>query len=743
MGRPSRIRNAILEALRDHPFLSRRQLELYLHGSSAGVRYGLREIRKHQWIWQANARQPSMRARAIYALTQAGIQELARQSRTSYRDYLVRYRLSPDRLDRLVLMQERVFQVRTLFLWLAGSPPKRALKSVNSNLPSEKASHANPHQKANPSAKREGTSDGASPESPFWQAITWDVEVGKLFSTKRSAVWIPFHGAAVMRRSSTVSGKESPKEHWAFIVVEFDVGRVAVERDRERLAQFVAAQDDPRYWGKEKEQLFPVLLIIAQDELRLQDYYNVLRSAALARQLPMPRAYLTTVRAMLSLRQDRLSPIWYSTVSGHRTSILFDTEGSPIPLADQTLWRKLPLNETIGQSENVEPSGVSPALACGASVAPEVAHSAAVGRTRTREENELSAESPALLKRGDASVPPKVVYSEAVERTNPREADEPSGVTPALLKSGDASVTSEVAPVESNSRTGAKHLNGADGLSEFAQIALVLKPLAKRLLDEIAAHPLLKRQDLAMLLKVSLRRIRSALAEMRPLKLIQVHEERYLIAPRGQQYLAQVAGFGNAVGRYARARGWGNGFDSLLRHWQHTQAENDFFLTLARVARAHGHRLTWLSELEARLYYEAGQDWHSFLPDGRGTYIAGRKRYEFALEMDRSRSSLERFRGKFAEYDACVSSNVLRSEGVESLRLLVVTASWERADAWRRTALEMKARLPVFITTHDRLAVSGMDAPIWLRGDVAQTESAAASPKEYCFDCFGGKGDEG
>lgn len=697
MGRPSRIRNAILEALRDHPLMSRRQLELYLHGSSAGVRYGLREIRKHHWIWQANARQPAMRARAIYALTQAGIQEMARQSRTSYHDYLVRYRLSPDRLDRLVLMQERVFQLRTLFLWLAGSPSKHALNSASSNSPPKKASPTNPHQKSNPSARRESTSDGSSPESHAWHAITWDVEVGKLFSTKRSAVWIPFHGAVVMRRGSTGSGKESSNGHWAFIVVEFDVGRVAMERDRERLAQFVAAQDDPRYWGKEKEQLFPVLLIIAQDELRLQDYYNVLRSAALARQLPMPRAYLTTVRAMLSLRHDRLSPIWYSTISGHRTSLLFDTEGSPIPLADQTLWRKLPLSETIGQSGNRGTSGV---------------------------------------------ITPEVVHSEAVDRTNTREEDEPSAASPALLKKGGASVGSEVALAESNSQTGAKHLNGADGLSEFAQISLVLKPLAKRLLDEIAAHPLLKRQDLAMLLRVSLRRIRSALAEMGPLKLIQVHEERYLITPRGQQYLAQVAGFGNAVGRYARARGWGNGFDSLLRHWEHTQAENDFFLRLARIARARGHRLTWLSELEARLYYEAGQDWHSFLPDGRGTYIAGRRRYEFALEMDRSRSSLERFRGKFAEYDACVSSNVLRSEGVESLRLLVVTASWERAEAWRRTALEVKVRLPVFITTADRLAASGVDAPIWLRGDVAHSESAASSPKEYCFECFSEEDDE-
>ena len=729
MGRPSRIRNAILEALRDHPLLSRRQLELYLHGSSAGVRYGLRELKQHKWIWQTNARQPAMRARAIYALTQAGIQELARQSRMSYRDYAAQNRLSADRLNRLILMQERVFQLRTLFLWLAGSQSKRALRVSSPTALRKKASRTHPHGKGSQSAIQEHATDASARDDHSWQAITWDVEVGKLFSTKRSAVWIPFHGAAVMwrgpERKPNEHGKLKPKDErtpsdpdhssvaqrvegkskegrWAFVVVEFDVRRVSVERDRERLAQFVAAQDDPRYWGKEKEQLFPVLLIVAQDELRLQEYYNVLRSAALARQLPMPRAYLTTVRAMLSLRHDRLSPIWYSTISGRRTSLLFDTEGSTTPLPDQALWRKLPLSETNGQSGNTETSGVSPALPKG----------------------------------GVASVAPEVVHSEAVGRTSTREGDETGGGTPALPKGSVASVAPEVVVAESKTPSSAQNLNGVDGLSEFAQIALSLKPLAKQLLDEIAAHPLLNRKDLAMLLKASVRRIRIAIAEMRQLKLIEVHEGRYLIALRGQQYLAQVAGFGNAVGRYARARGWGNGFNSLLRHWEHTQAENGFFLAIARVARERGHRLNWLSELEARLYYEAGQNWHSFLPDGRGTYVAGRKRYEFALEMDRSRSSLDRFRGKFAEYDACVSSNVLRSEGVESLRLLVVTASWERAEAWRRTALETQVRLPVFITTADRVAASGVDAPIWLRGDVACPERAAASPKRYCFECF-------
>ncbi len=632
MKKRSLIRDEILKALREHPLLSRRQLELLLHVSSAGVRYGLRELRKRGWIWQANARRPGMRARAIYAPTRAGLEELARQVGVPFSDVAAHARLSTERLNRLVVTLERVFQLRTLFLWLSPPKPNRLMSRNRSGKQVSKPTNVSPSA------------------AGLWQAVAWDVEVGKLFSTKRSAVWIPFHGAAIMQHKD---------KRWTFVVVEFDLNRAPVEGVRERFAQFVAAQDDPRYWGKEKEVLFPVLLVIAQDELRLQEYYSILRSTALSRQLPMPRAYLTTVRAMLSLRNDRASPIWYSTISGHRTALLFDTEGSRAPLPDQVPWRKMPLSGTKPKSE---------------------------GR----------------------------------EKIN--------GV-----------ITPELSGIEQGVRQDKKKIEGASSLSELAQISLNLTPLAKRLLDEIAAHPLLTREELTLLLRGTLRWVRPALAEMIQLKLIEPYESRYLIAPKGQQYLALVAGFGNAVCRYARARGWAGGFSELVRHLEHTKAENEFFLHLAEVARVRHHRLTWLSELEGRLYYEAGPRWHSFLPDGRGAYIAGKKRYEFALEIDRSRSPLARFRGKLSEYDACINSNVLRSEGIEFLRLLVVTNSWERAEAWRRSAVEEKARFPIFITTFDRLEASGVDAPIWLRGDVARSERAAASPKVYCFECFSDK----
>lgn len=625
MGNTLLSRDNILQALGEQPLCSRRQLELYLDLPERTVRHGLRELQTRKWVWRTNAHQPRLHARCLYAPTQAGIQALAQKADSPLAESSLRAGLNPARLERLVLTMERTFQMRTIFLWLMSS---------------------------------------RNAESQGWRAIQWDVEVAKLFSAKGRGVWIPFHGAALMQRSTGLGSDQSARlketasqgTRWAFVVTEFDLSRVPVERDAERLHQFVASQDDPRYWGKDREAFFPILLIIAQDELRLQDFYNVLRAAALARQLPMPRAYLTTISAALTLRNDNTLPIWYSTISGNRTSLLFDTEGIAAPLPEQTLWRKMPLNQAG---------------------------------------TEKSAKN--------------------------------TGATPALLQGHGASATPDMVSADESS---------PDNSHLLAQVALALQPLEKKLLDEIAAHPLLTRSELIVLLEASLRRVQPGLAKLKSLELVQIHDDRYLIAPKGQQYLAVTAGFGHAVQRYARARGWGKGFDVLIRHAAHTEQENKFFLHLAQVALDWKHKFTWSAELESRLYYEAGQRRHSFLPDGRGTYIAGKVRYEFAVEIARSRSPQERFRLKLAEYEACISSNVLRSEGIEVLRLLVLTNSWERADTWCRAAQTEHARFPIFVTTFDRLYASGADAPIWLRADEFSSASAASSPKVHCFECF-------
>jgi hypothetical protein len=627
------IRNRILEALGDHPLLSRRQLELFLGLPGRSVRQGLQELETRGWVRPYNARQPGLLTRSLFAPTGAGIRELSLAAGNHTAEDVRHPSLAPARLEQLILLMERVFQLRTLFLWLTGNQPI-------SRRPALKA--------ANPSGS------ATSSRSGTWRPHAWDVEVARFFGIKEKAFWIPFHAAAVMVKQvpATTGHEDAPQNasgiRWVPIVVEFDLRRVPVDRDRDRLVKYVLAQDDPRFWAKEAEGHFPVLAVIARDEFRLQDYYSILRATAVARRLPFPRAYLTTTAAMLTLRQDPLKPIWYSTVSGQHVPLLSDLEGNPGPPPQGVPWRRLPLM-----------SGGS--------------------RTGCNDEAELSNHGKLTLEATDG-------------KTSHR--------------------------------------------AELVSLALALTPLAKKLLDEIAAHPLLSQADLALLLQNSRRKVRLRLGDLGRFRLIECHRERYLLAPRGEEYLTMAAGFAHAVRRHARARGWARGYDSLLRHFEHTRAENDFFLSLAHIAQRRGHSLRWLSELESRLYYEAGHRRHSFLPDGRGVYRAHGRRYEFAVEIDRSRMGREKFRRKFLEYGACVDSNVLRREGIELLRVLVVTGSWERAAHLAQVVWTVASDLTVWFTTFDRLQASGADAPIWLSAKVGAEQGGLTSPKEYCFGCF-------
>ncbi|MCL5950387.1 MAG: replication-relaxation family protein [Chloroflexi bacterium] len=645
----------VFQALHDHPFLSRRQLELYHGRAYRMIHLHLKSLANRGWIERHNARQPWMRTRALFSLTEKGVARAAANARAKEQDYGRQMGLDLPRLEQLLVMMECVFQVRTFLLWLQ-------------------------QKKANWD----------------WAMPYWDVEVDKLFDTGDESFKVPFHGAGVMVR---------PNGRWNMVAVELDLRRVPVEKDRERLVRFVLAQTDRRFSRPENREEFPVWVLIAQEEFRLQDYYAVLRATATAEQLPMPRAYLTTFAQMRALRDDPALPIWHSTVSGQRKALLADAVGSSSPLPIQPPWSKLRVEPQKGKQDIITWKWL------------------------------------ADLSQG------------ADQKLDLREV---------------------------------KHCAGA--------IALVLKPLEKRVLEEIAAHPLLTTDEMALLLRLAPWRVAEAAQRLVELDFAAEHvlpttvrdnapeankprraseRKRYLLAEGGLHYLAMIAGFQSRVERYARARGWAQGFDSLLEHWQHTHEENAFFLEMARIAEERKHELVWLSELESRLYYDYGNDslvkvkrprpraevddsrprsdteakrknWRrSFLPDGRGTYIANGQRYEFALEIDRSRMPMAKFQRKLSEYFAAVASNILRGRGIELLRLLIVTNSWERAETLEESATKIQEKLksakflPVLITTFDRLRASGIDHPIWLRaGQTSEKGSALTAAKDYSFDCF-------
>jgi hypothetical protein len=254
----------------------------------------------------------------------------------------------------------------------------------------------------------------------------------------------------------------------------------------------------------------------------------------------------------------------------------------------------------------------------------------------------------------------------------------------------------------------------------------ILSAQEKRILETIAAHPMLLLSELALVSQESQWRVRAALGQLAKLKLVKPvsrgDETRFVLAEVGVAYLAAVAGFGRAARRYAVARGWKRGLGSVIRHWEHTEAENEFFLQFAEVAKTRGARLVWHSELECRLYYEARGRRRSFLPDGEGVYQDKHGWIHFALEIDRGNASTHKLRAKLSQYYAYVESHLFRSSGSEDFRLFVVSKSWERAKTLRRIALELAhqfsvARLPMWITTSELLQAKGVDQAIWRKID--------------------------
>jgi len=254
-------------------------------------------------------------------------------------------------------------------------------------------------------------------------------------------------------------------------------------------------------------------------------------------------------------------------------------------------------------------------------------------------------------------------------------------------------------------------------------LSLTLHALDKTLLALIGDHPLLDAVEMAQIEPMPVRSIRRGLkrlhkwglveARTRPQRLQkrmqpQSRAERqkakahcYILTEKGLWLLAAWAGFGLSVETYARVRGWKRRFWELVYHWDHTRLENAVYVQFAREARRRGHRVGfWLSELEARIYFDTsyeyysrrmyhrsrrarkrkdvshptpfgdwgferqvgnrhdfsralaqrGHELYSFLPDGRGAYQTDEQTYLIAVEIDCGRANHDKLWQKFNYY---------------------------------------------------------------------------------------------
>jgi hypothetical protein len=279
----------------------------------------------------------------------------------------------------------------------------------------------------------------------------------------------------------------------------------------------------------------------------------------------------------------------------------------------------------------------------------------------------------------------------------------------------------------------------------LAALSLTLRALDKTLLALIGDHPLLDAVEMAQIKPMPVRSIRRGLERLGKWGLVEArtHPQRlethqpsraerqkakarcYILTEKGLWMLAAWAGFGLSVETYARVRGWKKRFGELVYHWDHTRLENAVYVQFAREARRRGHRVCfWLSELEARIYFDTsyeyysrhryhrtrrgrrrkdashptpfgdwgierqvgnrqdfsralaqrGHELQSFLPDGRGAYQTDEQTHLIAVEIDCGRANHDKLWQKFNYY-----LRLIDADAQSAWRILIITTGWQRA----------------------------------------------------------------
>ena len=673
----------LLAWLRYQPFLSREQLQRLFGWRKRTVQWYLQHARRAGLVRTYDGHLSVIPTKSLWTLTRAGLAQLAHGEGRELLDYLKRYQYDRVRLDRLALVLERVWQVRSFLIHLQ----KTAWE---------------------------------------WQAQTWDVEVEIEFWRREDPIPYAGHGIALLDNSEGRS---------LALLIEYDLDLAPVKAERLRFAHLAEGMREGRFLENYGENKFPVLVILAANEERLHDYLTLLRELIRVGG-SMPYLFLTTRDQLPWFYRDGQTPIWATErLDGERVRFCDGIAGTPDALKDELTWTRLPHPRTIS------------------------------------------------VKRVEIE---------------PLRGSLPDPVT--------------------------QH--------DLATLSLALQALDRQVLRLVGSHPLLNAKQLALVEQVTTRSVHRSLRRLRRWGLIEEHRLRlgkprrkkkltraerqsakahYLtLTELGVRFFTASAGYGTAVERYARARGWKHRFGELVKHAEHTQLENEVFVQFVQTARRRGDELVfWRSDLEARLYIDGsdhewathyayrrsrprgsgeprfgvwgamlrvstseeftqtlaarGQRMHSFLPDGRGCYRAGGEQFELQVEIDLSKVNATKLEHKLDYYFYAMGA-----EPDPNWRILFVTTGWKRAihiarqvaeyarssyyqerfDDLRGQAFldELKAAdlyhvfwrdfLPVYVTTIEALRRRGVAAPIWLDAKDLVAPKSREIPTTYCLDCF-------
>ncbi len=294
----------------------------------------------------------------------------------------------------------------------------------------------------------------------------------------------------------------------------------------------------------------------------------------------------------------------------------------------------------------------------------------------------------------------------------------------------------------------------------IALLGLRLTPCHWSIVRLLLTHPLLSPEELAGLLGMELKSMRTAVSSLHALGCIEPIStsvgKRWRLCERGLRLIAveNHLSLRNLVERCDEEAHSSpvvqRGVRWLLEHIEHTAGIYGFFTALAQAARQHPEqRLCWweTGTLCERRYRE-GEQWHNLRPDALAEFRAGSQMFRFWLEWDRGTMNVRDLAVKFDAYQQYISSGEWARERSSLPRLLCVApdiAQERRMQRVAQTRLTQTPRPVVWTTTEVLLQAKGPIAPIWMQVTFQRNQPDKASVVRRCnvFDeNAGGKGRE-
>ncbi len=674
----------LLETLRDHPLLSREQLQITLGWHKRTVQWHLEKLLKAKYVCLVNGRQPDVSPRSLYVLTRTGLERLALNMGLSLALFVETYRYHVARLERLILVLDRVYLVRSFLLWL---------KNANWG----------------------------------WSVAEWDVEVELEFSTMKCDLPFACHGIARLKDT---------QNHWIAVIVEFDTDKAPVRIECARLGRLVEGSRDDRFYDSETAS-FPILVILAANVDRLNDYRNLLyRIIGIEYEL-LP-AFMTTREKWIKSSQNPTAKMWRTTeINGSWVSLLANIKGGSEHPANYLSWERLPKRHRFSE-HTLEFVPLAP----GTAIQHKRSQLAALSLALHALDKSLIAlvgDFPLLDAVELAQI--KAIPTRSVRRGLKRlqrwgliEARaQPLRLQKTVRHQSRAERQRAKAHCYILSEKGLWLLAAWAGFSASIETYARVRGWKKRFWELVYHwdHTRIENTVYLQFLREAHRRghqIRSWFSELESRIYFDTSYEYY----SGRTYRRT---------RYTRKR----------KDLTNPTPYGDWGSELGVGDRKHF----------ARMLAHRGHQLKSFLPDGRGVYETHEQPYSIAIEVDRTRANHKKLWEKFNYYIRSIDD---REQS--SWRILVVTTGWERAaniadltvqralaggafDEYRhlrgnrliaylkqRGMLDVALRdlLPVYVMTIETLRERGVASAIWL--DARDAMNGTSNQLRYCLECF-------